>query len=71
MVGTRSGKLSIRIFSMYILFVVAIPCLMPSAMALFYIIRNFPLLTMEDAKTIMDSYWRDYCKMKKDRIGQA
>ena len=29
---------------------------------------NFLLLTVEDAKTMMDSYWRDYCKMKKDRV---
>ena len=29
---------------------------------------NFLLLTMEDAKTMMDSYWHDYCEMKKDRV---
>ena len=40
-------------------------------MALFYVIRSFPLLTMEDAKTMMESYWHDYCEMKKDWIGQA
>ena len=39
----------------YILFVVAIPCW---------------LFSMEDAKTIVDSYWQQYCQMK-DWIGQA
>ena len=38
--------------------------------ALFYIMRNFPLPTVEDAKTIVESYWHQYCQMK-DWIGQA
>ena len=41
-----------------------------SPLALFTIKRNFPLPTMEDAKTIVDSYWHQYCQMK-DWIGQA
>ena len=38
--------------------------------ALFYIMRNFRLPTVEDAKTIVESYWQQYCQMK-DWIGQA